>query len=229
MHPYFLPSPPLLSSPLKQCNTQHHATVYISNSAFSVKMLSVAVACVGIPWRTWSCRPSRTHRSPRTYWPSRTTRSSWRKGRTGRRIPVHMLVLISGRRSKRPFLSITTTGRERTSRTSWKRRYSGTSGSSRTRRTSWTTWRGWRQGDHPLVRWSCIHTHCLYSCIGLYIIFNPPFAAKDGKVFIVLNVFVEILEKAKVLATQTTSSRTLDPHLPLQQSLNSTKVGQDIP
>lgn len=38
-------------------------------------------------------------------------------------------------------------GRERTSRPSWKRWYSGTCGSARTWRTSWTTWRGWRQGE----------------------------------------------------------------------------------
>lgn len=146
LHPHFL------HGPLIHCDIQHYTAVHIPNSAFSVKTLSLGVAYVGLPWRTWSRRPSRTHRSPRTFWPTRTTRPSWRKGRTGRRVTVqcvHMLASISGCRFKRAFLSITTTGRERTSRTSWKRWHSGTCGSSRTWRTAWTTWRGWRQGEHP--------------------------------------------------------------------------------
>lgn len=91
--------PHFLRCPLIQCDIQHYTTVHIPSSAFRVKTLFLGVACVGIPWRTWPCRPSRTHRSPRTYWPTRTTRPSWGKGRTGRRITVQcvrMLVLICG-------------------------------------------------------------------------------------------------------------------------------------
>lgn len=47
---------------------------------------------------------------------------------------------------------INTTGRERTSRPSWKRWHSGTCGSARTRRTSRTTRRRRRQGEYPFTR-----------------------------------------------------------------------------
>lgn len=111
---------------------------------------------VGFSWWAWSCWPSRSYWSSWTSWTSGTSRPCWRERRTGKNI---IDIFMTYRRTIvrfKDWACLTTLcyiyknnilGRERTSRPSWKRWYSGTCGSARTWRTSWTTWRGWRQGE----------------------------------------------------------------------------------